>query len=356
MSVQSGGPRALAALTDERVVDFLSRGPSTRSELSARLGISKPTASQSILRLQEFGLVAEGYSTAEGKRGRIPERYSLREAYGHVAGIELNAERLTLRACDVTGRVLAERSCGLEASTSEAQVLEAARELDESLQLELGSPRLATGISQAAPVLQQEDGGKQVLPVPNFAASGADLAGLFEKDRTVLDNDVNWMAVAEYTPRSGSMLLLYLGAGIGSALVIGGQVYRGRHGLVGELETQRLKGRTLLEHLDAAGLVGPRILCEKLSDPLSWPLLVEPLSQILGNLLGYLDPDTLVVTGPGASAGLTEQLGARLGESVPLAGPDVEYSPQGGTKALHGALCAARTLALDRLWSSYRQM
>ena len=354
MSAENAGPRALAALTDERVFGLLAQAPATRTEISAQLGISKPTASQSILRLQEFGLVSEGRSSAEGKRGRIPERYALRTAYGHVLGVDLSAERLALRASDVTGTVLAERISPVQTSTGAEQLLDTARALRDELQAELGSPRLAAGISQAAPVLHGEDGTTRVVPTPIFAASGADLAGLFDSPATLLDNDVNWMAVAEYSRRAGSMLLLYLGAGLGSALVIEGRVYRGRHGLVGELETQRLQGRTLLEHLDSGGLVGTRVLFEKLSDPRMWPALLDPLGQVLGNLLGYLDPDALVVTGPGASAALTEKLAERLRGIVPLAGPDIEYSPQGGTGALDGALAAARRRALAELWSAYR--
>lgn len=100
--------------------------------------------------------------------------------------------------------------------------------------------------------------------------------------------------------------------------------------------------------------MGTRVLFEKLSDPRMWPALLEPLGQVLGNLLGYLDPDALVVTGPGASAALTEKLAERLRGIVPLAGPDIEYSPQGGTGALDGALAAARRRALAELWSAYR--
>lgn len=166
-------------------------------------------------------------------------------------GVDLSAERLALRASDVTGTVLAERISPVQTSTGAEQLLDTARALRDELQAELGSPRLAAGISQAAPVLHGEDGTTRVVPTPIFAASGADLAGLFDSPATLLDNDVNWMAVAEYSRRTGSMLLLYLGAGLGSALVIEGRVYRGRHGLVGELETQRLQGRTLLEHLDS---------------------------------------------------------------------------------------------------------
>lgn len=355
MSAESAGPRALAALTDERVFGLLARDPATRTEISAQLGISKPTASQSILRLQEFGLVSEGRSSAEGKRGRIPERYALRTAYGHVLGVDLSAERLALRASDLAGTVLAERSSPVATSTGAEQLLDTARALRDELQAELGTRRLATGISQAAPVLHAGNGAARVVPTPIFAASGADLAGLFDARSTLLDNDVNWMAVAEYAGRAGSMLLLYLGAGIGSALVIEGRLYRGRHGLVGELETQRLQGRTLLEHLDAGGLVDTRVLFEKLSDPQLWPALIEPLGQVLGNLLGYLDPDALVVTGPGASAALTQKLADRLVGLVPLAGPDIGYSPQGGPGALDGALAGARRYALAEVWNAYRQ-
>lgn len=348
--------RALATQTDAKVFGLLAGGPATRTEISQKLGISKPTASLAITRLQQFGLVSEGISTAGGKRGRIPEVYSLRQDYGHVQAVELSAQKLVVSAYDLAGSELALLCENIDSQVTADQLFELAGKLLMQLQREVRSPLLAAGISQAAPVLHAEDGSVQVVRTPIFDASATDLVNLYEPGTPLLlDNDVNWMAVAEQQQRAGSMFLVYIGAGIGSALVVDGVVYRGRHGIAGELETQVVNGKTLLQHLDEAGLVNNGVIFEDFAEPKQRQALVEPLGAVLGNLVGFLDPDVLVVTGPGASQELCSQLSQVMGKFSPLAATPVEYSSEGGTRALEGAKSGALNLALDQLWRKYRE-
>ncbi|GAA1408067.1 hypothetical protein AUR04nite_27890 [Glutamicibacter uratoxydans] len=356
MSLQLPGARALATVTDAKVFALLGTGPATRTEISVQLGISKPTASQAILRLQQFGLVSEGKSSAQGKRGRIPERYELRQDYGHVLAVELSAQQLVIQAEDLVGQELARFSAQIDSQTTQQQVLDTAGRLLTELDAAVRSPRLAVGISQAAPVMHDEQGGVRVIGTPIFAASDADIASLFDAEISLLDNDVNWMAVAEYGQRQGSMLLVYLGAGIGAALMIDGALHRGRYGVAGELENQKLGDATLLEHLERGGLVGQRILFEKLADPESRRALVEPLGAVLGNLVGFLDPEAVVVTGPGASEELAAELGQAVEQAVPLVHSQFQYSQHGGDGALAGAMAGARSSALETLWKQYREV
>ena len=67
MTDSTAGPRALATLTDIRVFDYLCKAPATRTRIAADLGISKPTASQAISRLQEK---AEEMQKEQSKRGK----------------------------------------------------------------------------------------------------------------------------------------------------------------------------------------------------------------------------------------------------------------------------------------------
>lgn len=90
---------------------------------------------------------------------------------------------------------------------------------------------------------------ERVVPTEIFPASGANLAGLFDqKTPVVLDNDVNWMAVAEAENSDGSLMMLYIGAGLGAGLVIDGKLHRGRHGTAGELENQPPVKRTYAKY------------------------------------------------------------------------------------------------------------
>ena len=103
-----GTPRLLRAINDRAALELLlERGPMSRAEIGAFTGLSKPTASQLLMRLKEAGLVVlEGHR--EGQRGPSAELYALNPASAHVAGLDVNEERIQVAVADVTGRVLAE--------------------------------------------------------------------------------------------------------------------------------------------------------------------------------------------------------------------------------------------------------
>lgn len=353
MTDSTAGPRALATLTDIRVFDYLCAAPATRTQISADLGISKPTASQAISRLQENGLAIAIDRPVETKRGRTPERYALRSEFGHLLALCLQAESLQVRATDLSGAIVVDRLYPLTPQSSAAEVEKMAATEIARVSKQLGSPLLAAAVSQAAPVLRED--AERVLPTVIFPASGANLAGLFAADiPVVLDNDVNWMAVAEAGDTDGSLMMLYIGAGLGAGLVIDGKLHRGRHGTAGELETQLLGDQNLRDVLGEVGMFQTRILWERLADQRTWPVFLKPLSQVLANLVGFVDPQQLVVTGPAVTAQLCEALADEVNERL-LVPVTVRPSTLGAQSAAHGAIAGAREVALFNLWENYRE-
>lgn len=353
MTDSTAGPRALATLTDIRVFDYLCAAPATRTQISADLGISKPTASQAISRLEENGLAVAVDRPSETKRGRTPERYALRAEFGHLLALCLQAESLQVRVSDLAGNILIDQLHDLTEHSTAAEVeVMAAAEITR-VGAELGSPLLAAAVSQAAPVLRDE--AEHVVPTVIFPASGANLAGLFAEDvPVVLDNDVNWMAVAEAENHDGSLMMLYIGSGLGAGLVIDGKLHRGRHGMAGELENQLLGEKNLREVLGEAGMFQTRVLWEKLEQRSNWPKFFGPLSQVMANVVGFVDPQQLVVAGPAVSDELCQALADEVNNRlvVPV---QVHASVFGAHAAAHGAIAGAREIALSNLWENYRE-
>jgi len=349
----TAGPRALATLTDIRVFDYLCAAPATRTQMSADLGISKPTASQAISRLEENGLATAIERPSETKRGRTPERYALRDDFGHLLALCLQAEALQVRATALSGRVLVDRMYPLTPQSSPAEVEKMAATEIARVGRQLKSPLLAAGVSQAAPVLREE--AQRVVPTVIFPASGANLAGLFDADiPVILDNDVNWMALAEATDTEGSLMMLYIGSGLGAGLVIDGKLHRGRHGTAGELENQLLGDKNLREVLGEVGMFQTRILWERLADQRTWPAFLKPLSQVLANLVGFVDPQQLVVTGPAVTEELCKALADEVNDRL-LVPVTVRPSSLDAQSAAHGAIAGAREVALLNLWENYRE-
>src|SRR5437016_456473 len=103
-----GTPSLLRAINDRAALELLlDRGPLSRAEIGTLTGLSKPTASQLLMRLKEAGLVVlEGHR--EGQRGPSAELYAVNPSAAYVAGLDVTEHRIQVAVADVTGRVLAE--------------------------------------------------------------------------------------------------------------------------------------------------------------------------------------------------------------------------------------------------------
>ncbi|WP_432904173.1 ROK family transcriptional regulator [Micromonospora matsumotoense] len=234
-----GTPRLLRALNDRAALELLlERGPLTRARLGELTGLSKVTASQLVERLEERGLVARVGEQAGG-RGPNAQLYAVRPGSAYVVGVDVGAERVMAACADITGAVVSQ----VEQSTRDTDdpvgvvhtaVVQAASragaQLDSVRRVVLGTPGLvdpATGDITFAFNLPRWHRGL--------------LAALREDLHTpvVFENDVNLAAVAE--AQSGAaqgvadFVLVWVGAGVGLAIMLGGRLHHGSSGAAGEI-------------------------------------------------------------------------------------------------------------------------
>ncbi|WFE38769.1 ROK family transcriptional regulator [Micromonospora sp. WMMD998] len=234
-----GTPRLLRALNDRAALELLlERGPLTRARIGELTGLSKVTASQLVERLEERGLVARVGEQAGG-RGPNAQLYAVRPGSAYVVGVDVGAERVVAACADITG-VVAGR---VEQSTKDTDdpvgvvhnaVVQAASsagaELSAVRRVVLGTPGLVdpqTGDITFAFNLPRWHSGL-------LAALREDL------DTPVLfENDVNLAAVAE--AQSGAaqgtadFVLVWVDAGVGLAIMLGGRLHHGSSGAAGEI-------------------------------------------------------------------------------------------------------------------------
>jgi predicted NBD/HSP70 family sugar kinase len=234
-----GTPRLLRALNDRAALELLlTRGPLTRAQLGELTGLSKVTASQLVERLEERGLVSRVGEQAGG-RGPNAQLYAVRPGSAHVVGVDVGPDRVVAACADITGEVIGR----VEQSTRDTDdpvrvvhdaVVEAAGSAHAQLasvrRVVLGTPGLvdpATGDITFAFNLPRWHRGL--------------LAALREDLHTpvVFENDVNLAAVAE--AQSGAargvddFVLVWAGAGLGLAIVLGGRLHHGSSGAAGEI-------------------------------------------------------------------------------------------------------------------------
>ncbi|HEX5540827.1 MAG TPA: ROK family transcriptional regulator [Micromonospora sp.] len=234
-----GTPRLLRALNDRAALELLiSRGPLTRAQLGELTGLSKVTASQLVERLEGRGLVIRVGEQAGG-RGPNAQLYAVRPESAYVVGVDVGMDRVVAECADITGAVIGR----VEQSTRDTDdpvgvvhnaVVQVARNADAPLsdvrRIVLGTPGLvdpATGDITFAFNLPRWHRGL-------LAALREDL-----DTPVVFENDVNLAAVAE--ARSGAaqevddFALVWVGLGLGLAVVLGGRLHHGSTGAAGEI-------------------------------------------------------------------------------------------------------------------------
>jgi predicted NBD/HSP70 family sugar kinase len=231
----------LRSLSDEHVLRALmAQRRATRAEIAAATGLSKPTVSESVRRLSENGSVVDTGERTTG-RGRVGTYYALPATTGRALVAGLAPEGIVAEAIDVYGQVVARSQAPVSRAPGAGQVARTLKRVaGEVADQTAGTFRLAV-VSAADPV-NRHSGRLVELPDAPFLLGALDtpalLADLVDGPVTV-DNDVNWAARAEYSRGRAAgvrdFVYLYLGEGLGCAVLADGDVRRGHAGLAGEI-------------------------------------------------------------------------------------------------------------------------
>ncbi|GAA1004223.1 ROK family transcriptional regulator [Acrocarpospora pleiomorpha] len=234
----AGTPSLLRAINDRAALEaLLDRGPLTRPELGALTGLSKPTASQLLARLQEAGLVVLD-GIREGLPGRTAELYRINAGAAYVAALDVTPARIEVAMADLTGAVVAEHRLPTPGRTA-GDVVERVRAALAGAGHGLPAPsRVVIGIQGAIDPATGRLGYAAHIPgwhIPDLLGTLRDGLGV----PVDVENDVNLVAMAEQAHGIArghrDFVLLWADEGIGAALVLGGRLHRGATGGAGEV-------------------------------------------------------------------------------------------------------------------------
>ena len=102
----AGTPRTLRAMNDRAALDLLlEHGQLSRTRIGKLTGLSKPTASQLLARLEAAGLVL-ATGTTEGRPGPNAQLYEVNPTAAYAAGLDVTPERILAAVSDITGRTV----------------------------------------------------------------------------------------------------------------------------------------------------------------------------------------------------------------------------------------------------------
>ncbi|MFJ3969459.1 ROK family protein [Streptomyces parvus] len=258
-----GTPRVLRAMNDRAALDLLlEHGPLSRTRIGKLTGLSKPTASQLLARLEAAGLVV-ATGTSEGRPGPSAQLYTVNPRAAHVAGLDVNGQRIVAAVADVTGATVGQFELATPGRRADSVVRQVADALDGAVK-EAGLTRADVHrIVIGTPGAFDPGTGRlryaSHLPGWHSPTLLEELAAFLPMP-VEYENDVNLVAVAEQ--RLGAarghedFVLLWNEEGLGAALVINGRLHRGFTGGAGEVGFLPVPGTPLVRQVVKANSGG----------------------------------------------------------------------------------------------------
>lgn len=253
MERRPGVPRLLREINDRAALDLLlATGPMTRGQIGELTGLSKVTASQTLARLEERGLV-EVVGAQAGGRGPNAALYSVIPSSAYVAGLEVGPELISAAVADIHGRTISEVVVEPGAADDPVSVVhDAIVKACRGAKVSLSKLR---GVVIGTPgVVDPRSGDVRFsfdLPGWHEGIHEA-LAGDLRRKVTI-ENDVNLAAIAERADGAAKGLddfvLLWASRGLGLAIMLGGRLHRGRSGSAGEIGYLPVPGVPLPEDI-----------------------------------------------------------------------------------------------------------
>ncbi|MFH9420942.1 ROK family transcriptional regulator [Streptomyces sp. NPDC017529] len=379
-------------MNDRAALDLLvARGPLTRTQIGGLTGLSKPTASQLLARLEAAGLVRTT-GNVTGRPGPNAQLYEVNPDAAYVAALAVDRGGISAAVADVTGQVLGEERVGTDAVDESAPRRTAqlvASAVDGALaKAGLGRERLHGAVIGTPGALDPQTGVLRYAPhLPGWHARELkdELAGVLGVP-IVIENDVNLAAVAEQHDGAArgyeDFVLVWADEGVGAAIVLGGRFLRGATGGAGEIGYMPLPGAPLARggDRDAArpdggggfqrlvgspsvvelarerGVTGARTVDEALADDGVRAEVARRLTTGLAAVIAVVDPRLVVLSGEVAQAG-GEALRALVEEEfagLVLPRPELRISDIQGNPILIGALQTALAEARDAVFDTAR--
>ncbi|MET7285934.1 ROK family transcriptional regulator [Streptomyces sp. NPDC005573] len=246
-------PSTARAINDRLALGLLQQeGPLTAGRLKQLTGLSRPTVADLVERLTASGLITVVGESGEQRRGPNARLYGIVADRARLAALDVRTEGVLVLVSDLVGRVLAEVSVPVGDDLGTGPAVERA----------VAAVERAVGEAGTAPAPPEGGQGWGSLHTVGIGAPGLvdpatgdlrDSGGLpqwhrrlaaalqerLPRARVTVENETNLAAVAEQREGAArdrdTFVLLWLGHGVGAAVVLDGRLRRGASGGTGEI-------------------------------------------------------------------------------------------------------------------------
>ncbi|NTI52995.1 ROK family protein [Agrobacterium rhizogenes] len=345
----------------------------SRAELARKLGMNRSSSGEIVSDLTSGGYIreADDVSRAGGLQSRAGRPGIMLEIIPDAAyfvGVELGVEHISTAVIDLTGDVRACRKIAFDTpSSSPEEAMKRGVDLAlDAMPKDMVARCRGLGISTPAHI--RSDGVVSLAPIIGWRDIPlADLGrSVFPANvPIVIENDANAFAIGDSYRHgtSGVTLFLLMETGVGGGIMIDGKLFRGGHGLAGEIghtlvpgsggqKFEQLIGRELIlrQYREATGRADAELqeLIDEVRDRVPDAVnIAEKWSRHLAYALlqacRLIDPDRIVLGGSVAS--LYPMVAARVashmaeGQIIAFPSPDIVVDDDADFGSAFGAAC-----------------
>lgn len=368
-------PSTARAMNDRLALELLqAEGPLTATQLKQLTGLSRPSTADLLERLGAAGLIEVVGESGAQRRGPNARLYGIVARRAHLAALDVRTDSATAVVTDLLGSPLARAELPVDA------VDEAVDRL-EDLAREAGAEALHTVVVGAPGLVAPASG--ELRDTSGLPAWHRDLVAALQRRlpaQVVVENETNLAALAEQRVGAArdvdSFVLLWLGAGVGAAVVLDGRLRRGASGGAGEIGFLPVPGTAGLPSATDCGggfhaLAGRAAVAalaveHGFGGPVEEALagaggaageafleaVAERLALGAAAVAAVLDPGCVVLgggLGRAGGPGLAARVAARLAALSPVP-TEVRATALGDPAVLEGARLAARESAQASLF------
>ena len=356
---------------------IVQNGPISRASIAKQTGLSKQTISDVMRQLEEEGWVIETGRTS-GHVGRTALTYEIEPSAAYIVAVDLGGTKVRVAICDLATRIIAEMTEPTQAEDARAVVSQIAR-ITRAVAQKGGvtSDKIRIGVVGVPGAPQTATG--RVLLAPNIAGFDMlDVASALQDALgfdVMLENDVNLAVLGESWLGSGegveNLAYIAIGTGIGSGLMLNGQLVQGASNAAGEIgflplgadpfEPESLRVGAFERHVASQGIMARyrqltgtdapvRVIFDRANAGEAPAIeVIEQTARLLAQgiaaIAALTNPQKVIL---GGSIGERPELVARVVAALPLCFP-YPVAVEAGSLGSHAALVGAAALGLGHL-------
>lgn len=238
--------RNLSRINNRKLVlqQLFNNRETSRAEIARQLNLNKSTVSSIYAELDELGLIQEvrqGESTSSG--GRKPNLIRLNRNYGFVASFNIETAYMASMFNYINGEIIQYN----RQSIQHFDILNIMQMIEKKIKEVEKVDQTSHGLLAISFSIHGIIYHNKVLDSPFLKLDGIDLQKYFENEfgvPVVLENEANLSAVFENdycaSDKIKDLITISIHRGIGVGVIANGCLYRGNHGMAGEI------GRTLI--------------------------------------------------------------------------------------------------------------